>query len=256
LNSDEAAKLFAQLVSQPHSLVADLHLLRLAALRDQRDLWVEAERIAAHLLDPFESQARFDCFRAVLKFGRLRIQSLAGPKVSPVDETRLHLVSRLAVARIRAEHGRRFAAADRLVRATHRPLDGGNAGPGSGLLFGFSAAKHMARWGYAGDRCGYVATQDFHGEFRECEFPLEELEALEKILKAISIPLGSSVGAFDGGSGLIRIYHGCEGWIDFFYRSIEQPHGMRFSNLSARPASDSFHRRPLRCTETSSMIPF
>ena len=81
----------------------------------------------------------------------------------------------------------------------------------------------MARWGYAGDRCGYVATQDFHGEFRECEFPIEELEALEKILKAVPIPLGSSVGPFDGGSGLIRIYRGCEGWIDFFYRSIEQP---------------------------------
>ena len=50
-----------------------------------------------------------------------------------------------------------------------------------------------------------VATQDFRGEFRECEFPLEELEALEKILKAVPIPLGSSVGPFDGGSGLIPI---------------------------------------------------
>ena len=78
----------------------------------------------------------------------------------------------------------------------------------------------LARTGDAGDRCGYLATQDFHGEFRECEFPLEELEALEKTLNAISIPLGSSVGAFDGGSGLIRIYHGREGWIDFF---IETP---------------------------------
>jgi hypothetical protein len=64
---------------------------------------------------------------------------------------------------------------------------------------------------------------DIHGEFRECEFPLEELEELERTLKAISIPLGSSVGAPDGGSGLIRIYHGHEGWIDFFYRSIDQP---------------------------------
>ncbi|MET0224149.1 MAG: hypothetical protein ABW346_07210 [Terrimicrobium sp.] len=53
--------------------------------------------------------------------------------------------------------------------------------------------------------------------------PDYELEALEKTLKAISIPLGSSVGAFHGGSGLIRIYHGREGWIDFFYRNIEQP---------------------------------
>ena len=76
----------------------------------------------------------------------------------------------------------------------------------------------LARCGDAGDRCGYLAS-----EFRESEFPLEELEALEKTLQAISIPLGSSVGAFDGGSGLIRIYHGREGWIDLFYRNIEQP---------------------------------
>ena len=80
----------------------------------------------------------------------------------------------------------------------------------------------LARWGDAGERCGYVAIQDY-GEFRECEIPLEELKALEKPLKAISIPLGSSVCALDGGSGLIRIYHGHEGWIDFFYRNIEQP---------------------------------
>ena len=67
------------------------------------------------------------------------------------------------------------------------------------------------------------AIQDFHGEFRECELPLEELEALEKTLKAISIPLGSSVCALDGGSGLIRIYQGGQGWIDFFFRDTEQP---------------------------------
>jgi hypothetical protein len=42
----------------------------------------------------------------------------------------------------------------------------------------------LARCGNKGDRCGYLATQDFHGEFRECEFPLEELEALEKTLNA------------------------------------------------------------------------
>jgi hypothetical protein len=81
----------------------------------------------------------------------------------------------------------------------------------------------LARCGNKGDRCGYLATQDFHGEFRECEFPLDELEALEKTLNAISIPLGSSVGAFDAGCGLIRIYHGRESWIDFFCRHIEQP---------------------------------
>ena len=84
MNSDEAAKLFAQLVSQPHSLIADLHLLRLAALRDQRDLWVEAERIAAHLLDPFESQARFDCFRAVLKLVDCEFNRSPGRKLVPL----------------------------------------------------------------------------------------------------------------------------------------------------------------------------
>jgi hypothetical protein len=69
----------------------------------------------------------------------------------------------------------------------------------------------LARTGDADDRCSYLATQDFHGEFRKCEFPLKDLEALEKTLKEISIPLGSSVGASHGGSGLIRIYHGREG---------------------------------------------
>ena len=59
--------------------------------------------------------------------------------------------------------------------------------------------------------------------FENANFPLRELEALEKTLKAISISLGSSVGASHGGSGLIRIYHGREGWIDFFYRNIRQP---------------------------------
>ncbi len=59
----------------------------------------------------------------------------------------------------------------------------------------------LARWGNAGSAGGYLATQNWKGEFRECEFPLEELEALEKTLKAISISLGSSVFAFDGASG-------------------------------------------------------
>ena len=81
----------------------------------------------------------------------------------------------------------------------------------------------LARRGDAGDRCGYLAVQDFHGEFRECEFPLEELEELEKTLKAISLPLRLSVGTPDRGSGLIRIYNGHEGWTDFFYRDIDQP---------------------------------
>src|SRR4029077_18200081 len=92
----------------------------------------------------------------------------------------------------------------------------------------------LARWGHAGDRCGYLATQDFHGEFRECEFPLEELESLEKTLKAISIPPGSSLGAFDGAEGLIRVYHGGQGWIDFFFRNTEQRSVNRYLNLSGR----------------------
>ena len=81
----------------------------------------------------------------------------------------------------------------------------------------------LARWGNADKRCGYVATQDFRGGFREREFPLEGLEALEKTLKAISIPPGSSGGAFDAGPGLIRIYRGHECWSDLFYPDIEQP---------------------------------
>jgi hypothetical protein len=47
--------------------------------------------------------------------------------------------------------------------------------------------------------------------------------ALEKTLKAISIEQRSSVGTFDRDSGLIRVYHGPEGWIDFCCRSVEQP---------------------------------
>ena len=80
----------------------------------------------------------------------------------------------------------------------------------------------LARWRNAGSAGGYVATQNWKGEFRECEFPLEELE-FEKTLKAISISLGSSVFAFDGSPGLIRVYHGSgNNWIDLRYDSIER----------------------------------
>ena len=68
----------------------------------------------------------------------------------------------------------------------------------------------LARLGEASDRCGYLAVQDFHGNFQECEFPLEELEALEKTLKSISIEQRSGVGIFDRDSGLIRVYQGPE----------------------------------------------
>jgi hypothetical protein len=89
--------------------------------------------------------------------------------------------------------------------------------PYPGYYFG------LGSWDSQERRRGYIATLDSHEGFRECEFAIEELWALQKTLKAISIPLGSSVGVFDGGSGLIRVYHGREGWIDFFYSNIEQP---------------------------------
>ena len=111
----------------------------------------------------------------------------------------------------------------------------------------------LARWRNAGSAGGYVATQNWKGEFRECEFPLEELEALEKTLKAISISLGSSVFAFDGSPGLIRVYHGSgNNWIDLRYDSIEQPEWEPVFGLSStRPANGSFHRHRLRCTTCS-----
>jgi hypothetical protein len=113
----------------------------------------------------------------------------------------------------------------------------------------------LARWGNARDRCGYLAIQDFHGEFRECEFPLEELETLEKTLKAISIPLGSSVGAFDGGSGLIRIYHGREGGSTFSIAISNRRNGIRFGLSSNKRPNGSCRPRRLRYRGTSPMIP-
>ena len=47
--------------------------------------------------------------------------------------------------------------------------------------------------------------------------------ALKKTLRAISIPLGSSLAAIDGSDGLIRVYHSCGGWIDFFWSGVQQP---------------------------------
>ncbi len=51
--------------------------------------------------------------------------------------------------------------------------------PYSGYYFG------LARWE---NRCGYVASQGIGAEFRECEFPLEELEALRNRKTAINCP--------------------------------------------------------------------
>jgi hypothetical protein len=66
LPADEAAKIYNRLQRESHSLVADLHLLRLAVVREEPDLWKQAEEIAAGLLEPTASRPRFECFRAVL----------------------------------------------------------------------------------------------------------------------------------------------------------------------------------------------
>jgi hypothetical protein len=67
--------------------------------------------------------------------------------------------------------------------------------PYPGYYFG------LGSWDSQERRRGYITTLDSHEEFRECEFAIEDW-ALQKTLKAISIPLGSSVGASHGGSGL------------------------------------------------------
>lgn len=67
MTNTETSRLFAELLAQPHSIVADLHLLRLAALRDQPDLWGPAEKVAAHLLDGTKGPADFQLFKALLK---------------------------------------------------------------------------------------------------------------------------------------------------------------------------------------------
>lgn len=67
LPDHEVVRLFCELKGQPHSLVADLHLLRLAALRPSADMLKQAEEIAAYWLDPVQGANRFDCFRAVLR---------------------------------------------------------------------------------------------------------------------------------------------------------------------------------------------
>jgi hypothetical protein len=67
LPEDEVVQIFGELKSRPHSVVADLHLLRLAALRPIADVLKQAEEIAAHWLDPVQGANRFDCYRAVLR---------------------------------------------------------------------------------------------------------------------------------------------------------------------------------------------
>ena len=78
--------------------------------------------------------------------------------------------------------------------------------------------------------------------------------ALEKTLKAISIPLSSSVGAFDGSEGLIRVYH-TDGWIDLFYRDIEQPQWDPLLAFIHETTERSCRPRRLRCRKTSWTIP-
>ncbi|MGB9274324.1 MAG: hypothetical protein WCC08_03715 [Terrimicrobiaceae bacterium] len=60
----------------------------------------------------------------------------------------------------------------------------------------------LGSWDSQERRREYIATLDSHEGFRECEFAIEGVVGVAEDLKAISIPLGSSVGASHGGSGL------------------------------------------------------
>lgn len=67
LTPEAALETYTELAKNSHSLVADLHLVRLAAVRNETPLWTQAEIIVAQLFDPAQSLAGFDCFKAVLK---------------------------------------------------------------------------------------------------------------------------------------------------------------------------------------------
>ena len=96
--------------------------------------------------------------------------------------------------------------------------------PFSGYYFGLGSWVNLRSGDYPDQRGrGYIAHLERGGEFREREFPIEQLWALKKTLRAISIPLGSSLAAIDGSDGLIRVYHSCGGWIDFFWSGVQQP---------------------------------
>ena len=117
------------------------------------------------------------------------------------------------------------------------PVDLSLAGPRAAFLVRSAARMVYARWRLQPWHVfwsGALAERWQRGRLRghaelerrisRGEFPLEELEALEKTLKAISIPLGSSVFAFDGSPGLVRVDRGSgNNWIDLRYDSIEQP---------------------------------
>jgi len=68
LDTGEANALYAELLNKPHSLVGDLHLIRLAGLRDSPEFWAQAElvRLGPELDPPGASQ--FNSFRALLRF--------------------------------------------------------------------------------------------------------------------------------------------------------------------------------------------
>ncbi len=84
LPDEEAGGLFDELCRQPHSLVADLHLLGLAALREMPSWWSRAEGIATALLDPIASRPAFACFRATLKLVESEFHRWAGGRKLPV----------------------------------------------------------------------------------------------------------------------------------------------------------------------------
>ena len=68
LSRDEAAAEFERIQKQSHSLVADLHLMRLAALQNDPEMWKRAEKIASCLLDPVNGRKRFSDFQSLLKY--------------------------------------------------------------------------------------------------------------------------------------------------------------------------------------------
>jgi len=66
LSSEDAGTLYNQLCGEEYSLLTNLHLLRLAALRDSPELWKKAEEILDRLLDPATGRQYFKFFRSVL----------------------------------------------------------------------------------------------------------------------------------------------------------------------------------------------
>jgi hypothetical protein len=59
--------------------------------------------------------------------------------------------------------------------------------------------------------------------FQESEVTAEALTEYQERLAMVAVPLGRRVSAFDGESGLIRVYHGPSAGIDFHFENTMQP---------------------------------